>query len=156
MTGRYFGFLVAFSASVAPATMLKSKPIEPGNYCAKEPVVADFGDGRTSPLGDLLMYMTIDKGAQGYSVGFWNVMPDNPQMLRGESQEVSVQPNGDLAFSFVDGWENEGNARITPNGHVTLEVVKYAPNNQIGRNYGDYQLDRETCLEKEFTGEIQR
>jgi hypothetical protein len=54
----------------------------------------------------------------------------------------------------VNGWGNTGRARVLPNAHVTLDMIKASNEpNQIGRNYGDYDLSRRDCAAKEFKGE---
>jgi hypothetical protein len=78
-------------------------------------------------------------------------MPDNPEILEGETDDASVLKDGSLAFSFTDGWGNEGRARLRPTGEIKLVMTKKAPMNQIGRNYGTFRVSRADCSAEEFT-----
>ncbi len=79
-------------------------------------------------------------------------MPDNPQILDVGTDDANVLSDGSLAFSFTDAWENEGRARVYPNGKVVLVMTKEAETlmNQIGRNYGTFTVSKSDCSAVEF------
>lgn len=130
----------------------RKAPIAPGLYCLKEPMTGYTGTGHDIPLGDFLMSVEVARNGGRYEVSIGNQMPDNSQMLEASTGNASVLRDGSLAFSFTDGWENEGRARVYPNGQVVLAMTKKSdtPMNQIGRNYGTFTVGKVGCLSDEF------
>jgi len=129
-----------------------AQPIAPGLYCLNEPMTGYTGTGHDIPLGDFIMSVEISRKGGRYAVSIANRMPDNPQILDAETGDASVLRDGSLAFSFTDGWENEGRARVYPNGKVVLVMTKGAETlmNQIGRNYGTFTVSKSDCSAVEF------
>jgi len=129
-----------------------ARPIAPGLYCLKEPMTGYTGTGHDIPLGDFIMSVEISRKGGRYAVSIANRMPDNPQILDAETGDASVLRDGSLAFSFTDGWENEGRARVYPNGKVVLVMTKKAETlmNQIGRNYGTFTVSNSDCSSVDF------
>src|SRR5689334_22061406 len=89
-------------------------PIAPGLYCIKEPMTGYTGTGHDIALGDFIMSAEIRKKGGRYAISIANRMPDNPQILNVETNDARLLRDGSLAFSFTDGWENEGRARVYP------------------------------------------
>lgn len=110
------------------------------------------GTGHDISLGDFIMSVEVSRKGGRYAVTIANQMPDNPQILDAETSDASVLRDGSLAFSFIDGWENEGRARVSPNGKVVLVMTKKAETlmNQIGRNYGTFTVSKSDCSADEF------
>ena len=108
--------------------------------------------GHDIPLGDFIMSVEISRKDGRYAISIANRMPDNPQILDAETNNASVLRDGSLAFSFTDGWENEGRARVYPKGRVVLVMIKEADGfmNQIGRNYGTFTVSKLDCSAVEF------
>jgi hypothetical protein len=129
-----------------------ARPLAPGLYCLKEPMTGYTGTGHDIPLGDFIMSVEIGKRGGRYAVSIANRMPDNPEILDVGTRDASVLRDGSLAFSFTDGWENQGRARVYPNGRVVLVMTKKAQTlmNQIGRSYGTYTVSRSGCSAVEF------
>ena len=96
------------------------------------------------------MEVTITETAVGHAVTFWNAMPDSQQVLSAQSDESQLMTDGSLNFTFTDGWNNRGRARVGPDGRVDLVQTRTAPGNQIGRNYGSYTVSAEDCSASEF------
>lgn len=127
-------------------------PIAPGQYCLKEPMTGYTGTGHDIQLGDFIMSVEIRRNGRRHAVSIANRMPDNPQILDAETSDANVLRDGSLRFSFTDGWENEGQARVYPNGKVALVMTKKSdmPMNQIGRNYGTFTVSKSDCSGVEF------
>lgn len=127
-------------------------PISPGLYCLKESITGYTGTGRDIPLGDFIMSVRVSRKGGRYGVGIANRMPDNPETLKAETSNATVLDDGSLAFSFTDGWGNEGRARVYSTGKVVLVMTKEAdsPLNQIGRNYGTFTVSKRDCSAGEF------
>ena len=148
--------VIVATMAVAMAMPVQSKrtahPIAPGLYCLKEPMTGYTGTGHDIPLGDFIMSVEVSRKSGRYAVTIANRMPDNPQTLGAETSNASVLRDGSLAFSFSDGWENEGRARVYPNGKVVLVMTEKAetPMNQIGRNYGTFTVSKSDCSAEEF------
>ena len=110
------------------------------------------GTGHDLALGDFIMSVEIRRKGGRHAVSIANRMPDNPQILDAETNNARVLRDGSLAFSFTDGWENEGRARVYPKGKVVLVMTKKADGllNQIGRNYGTFTVSKSDCSAVEF------
>lgn len=142
--------LVAVGAHASPSG---KDPLTPGTYCAADELEADFGNGKSEPLGKFLMKLVLQKGSQGYSVSLWNRMPDNPEILSVEAARLRPNRAGVLVFSFTDGWGNRGRGRIFPDGKVGLDLDSSANtsiSSSIGRNYGAFRLNRKSCVDPAF------
>ena len=72
------------------------------------------GTGKDVPLGDFLMAVQVERNGKRYAVSFSNKMPDNPEILQGDTADARLLKDGSLAFSFTDGWGNEGHAQLRP------------------------------------------
>jgi hypothetical protein len=142
--------IIALPLSAASEGKATPRPLAPGNYCLKEELFGETGQGANIQLGSFLMEVTVRRRSSGYAVSFWNVMPDNQEILQGDTEDARILRDGSLAFEFTDGWENRGRARVRPNGRVELVMTYHAPMNQIGRNYGIYTLSRAACSAPEF------
>lgn len=135
-------------AIAAPAQSKRmAPPIAPGLYCIKEPMAGYTGTGHDIALGDFIMSVEIRRKGGRHTVTIANRMPDNPQILDAETNNASVLRDGSLAFSFTDGRDNEGRARVFPTGKVVLVMTKKADGlmNQIGRNYGTFTVSKSDC-----------
>lgn len=110
------------------------------------------GTGHDIPLGDFIMSVEVSRKGGRYAVSIANRMPDNPEILDAETSQASVLRDGSLRFSFTDGWDNEGRARIYPSGKVVLVMTKQSdtPMNQIGRNYGTFTVFKSDCSDVQF------
>jgi hypothetical protein len=56
-----------------------------------------------------------------------------------------------FAFDFADNWDNQGSARLTPEGVLTLEERKPAPDfwgRNALRQYGEFTLTKADCEKK--------
>lgn len=126
----------------------------PGTYCDADELEANFGNGKSEPLGKFLMKLVLRKGSHGYSISLWNRMPDSPQILSVEAAHVKPNRAGVLVFGFTDGWGNRGRGWVFPDGRVELDQVGFAntsiSSNNIGRNYGDFLLKRKRCADPAF------
>ena len=145
--------MMAVAVSVPVKDKRTAHPIAPGLYCLKEPMTGYTGvKGHDIPLGDFIMSVEISRKDGRYAISIANRMPDNPQILDAETNNASVLRDGSLAFSFTDGWENEGRARVYPKGRVVLVMIKEADGfmNQIGRNYGTFTVSKLYCSAVEF------
>lgn len=144
--------MMAVAISVPVQGKQSAAPIAPGLYCLKEPMTGYTGTGHDIPLGDFIMSVEVNRKGGRYVVTIANQLPDNPQILDAETNDASVLRDGSLAFSFTDGWENEGRARVYPNGKVVLVMTKKAETlmNQIGRNYGTFTVSKSDCSADEF------
>ncbi|HVM37906.1 MAG TPA: hypothetical protein VM265_05930 [Sphingomicrobium sp.] len=127
-------------------------PVAPGVYCLKEPMTGYTGTGHRIPLGDFIMSVAVSRKDGRYSVSIANRFPDSPEILAAETRSASIWRDGSLAFSFTDGWENRGRARVYPDGRVALVMTREAdtPMNQIGRNYGTFTVSKSGCSGGEF------
>ena len=144
--------LTAVSVSVPVEGKQSAAPIAPGMYCQKEPVTGFTGTGHDIPLGDFIMSVEVRRKSGRYAVTIANQMPDNPQVLEAEASDATVLRDGSLAFSFTDNWENKGRARVYRTGKVVLVMIKRAETlgNQIGRNYGTFNVSHSGCSADEF------
>jgi hypothetical protein len=144
--------MMAAAISVPVQGKPTAPPIAPGQYCLKEPMTGYTGTGHDIPLGDFVMSVEIRRNGGRYAVSIANRMPDNPQILDAETSDAGVLRDGSLQFPFTDGWENEGRARVYPNGRVVLVMTKKSDMlmNQIGRNYGTFTVSKSGCSGVEF------
>lgn len=108
------------------------------------------GTGTDIELGNFRMIVQVSKKRGRYAITISNQLPDNPQILKVETNNASVLRDGSLAFQFTDGWNNEGRARLYRNGKVVLVMTKNAPMNQIDRNYGTFAVSKSNCSAVHF------
>jgi hypothetical protein len=142
--------LAFLSPIPAGARAVAARPIAPGTYCLIDRSPAETGTGEAIDIGTFLMSVVVRKTGSVYRVHFWNQMPDSPAMLMNESSRARVERDGSLVFDFVDGAGNTGRGRVRPDGRVRLSVLKDAPDNPLGRNYGDYRVTRKACAARQF------
>jgi hypothetical protein len=144
--------MIAIAVAVPAQGKPPAGPIAPGLYCLKEAMNGYTGSGQDIPLGDFIMSVRVSRTGGRYAVSIASRMPDSPEILSAETDAARVLRDGSLAFSFTDGWENRGRARVAPDGSAALVMTKEAgtPMNQVGRNYRSYTVSRAACTAQGF------
>lgn len=145
---KYAGILLLFVGACEPVAL----PLAPGRYCHLENLVASAGKGETIELGDYWMVVNVQHRGPEVYVEFDNVMPDSQQRLMGEGQ-ARPKRDGSVEFDFIDNWENQGTAKLTAEGVITLTSRKAAAGlwaSNAVRNYGETRVTREDCVKHGF------
>ena len=148
---KFILFATILASSAAQAKNGRSvQPLAPGQYCLRQHLSGFTGTGQDIDLGDFLMTVevTVDRGR--YAVEIANQMPDNPQILEASTDNATLMRDGSLSFRFTDEWDNQGKARLYPDGKTVLVMTKRAPMNQIERNYGTFTVSQSNCAGVEF------
>jgi hypothetical protein len=145
--------LITFMTTVllACSTQGAVSPLPPGRYCMVEEL---FGyTGREDiPLGTF--WMVVDVEWRGDEVYVWleNSVPDTRRHLRVDGQTWPGS-DGVVRFRFVDGWNNLGYARVSPDGEITLVALEFRAkgfDTNVHRNYGTYHVTKDACIEHGF------
>ena len=135
-----FPVLLLAAAAASPSM------VEAGRYCARQPVVGHTGEG-TVPLGRLRIIVDVQRTGRRNFVAFTSQLPDSQEVLTGGPAVAGTMADGSLRFRFTDGWDNQGEGRLSPDGRFVLEVRRPSPQGgtNITRNYGTFQVSRDTC-----------
>ena len=84
-------------------------------------------------------------------VHFEVYFPDSGQILESEAPAVISAQTG-FSFNFVDGWYNQGKAKVTRNTNglkLELDIAESASAfsaKNIHRQYGEYSLVKKNCV----------
>lgn len=119
------------------------------DFCVTEEIEGDTGQEKF-PLGNFVMKARLKIDGSHYDLDAWNVMPDNPQVLRIHA-DGTIRKNEPTPIRFIDNFDNRGRGsfKVTKSGlHIDTDVVKASASPQglnIGRNYGSNDLKSEGC-----------
>lgn len=149
----FYVFVAAIAFSAASAAAPRAHPLPQGLYCLREETVKDWKPGPRQ-VGHFDMHLKVRKRGSRYNLSFVNVRAFAGPILEASTDRATLSGDGVLEFRFVDGWDNEGRARVHPDGKVVLTKIRASPRRVSSfvpdDNYGVFRLTRAACAHEDF------